>query len=296
MVTRVTADGSLGVDLASQIFARPDALRAAGGFALLLALVPALPRVPFVVLGFALFGMCPARVQSGQARVARGAPGARGGPAGGDPPAGDGARPRRRRRAVDRSRRRSRRAADAAARRRAARSYRRGAPRARERHRPGHSRACGCGTISRARATRTPCASATRSSAKGACGSMPCSRSATRRSSPARRRTRARAGLRFAGRWIAPQQKRRPRSRRARLRSDFDHRLAPRRGRPRHAADLLGRQELQTLLEHFRVDRADPGEGGRHRCAAARGSCTRRLNCCYASACGRAIRSRRCKR
>ena len=56
MVTRVTADGSLGVDLASQIFARPDALRAAGGFALLLALVPALPRVPFVVLGFALLG------------------------------------------------------------------------------------------------------------------------------------------------------------------------------------------------------------------------------------------------
>jgi flagellar biosynthesis protein FlhA len=56
MVTRVTADGSLGVDLASQIFARPDALRAAGGFALLLALVPALPRVPFVLLGFALLG------------------------------------------------------------------------------------------------------------------------------------------------------------------------------------------------------------------------------------------------
>jgi flagellar biosynthesis protein FlhA len=54
MVTRVTADGSLGVDLASQIFARPDALRAAGGFALLLALVPALPRVPFVVLGIGL--------------------------------------------------------------------------------------------------------------------------------------------------------------------------------------------------------------------------------------------------
>jgi flagellar biosynthesis protein FlhA len=54
MVTRVTADGSLGVDLASQIFARPDALRAAGGFALLLALVPALPRVPFVVLGVGL--------------------------------------------------------------------------------------------------------------------------------------------------------------------------------------------------------------------------------------------------
>jgi flagellar biosynthesis protein FlhA len=56
MVTRVTADGSLGVDLAQQIFARPDALRAAGGFALLLALVPALPRAPFVVLGIGLLG------------------------------------------------------------------------------------------------------------------------------------------------------------------------------------------------------------------------------------------------
>ncbi len=56
MVTRVTADGSLGVDLASQIFARPDALRAAGGFAFMLALVPAFPRAPFVVLGAALFG------------------------------------------------------------------------------------------------------------------------------------------------------------------------------------------------------------------------------------------------
>lgn len=56
MVTRVAADGSLGVDLASQVLARPDALRAAGGFALALALVPALPRALFVVLGLALLG------------------------------------------------------------------------------------------------------------------------------------------------------------------------------------------------------------------------------------------------
>jgi flagellar biosynthesis protein FlhA len=56
MVTRVAADGSLGVDLASQVLARPDVLRAAGGFALALALVPALPRALFVVLGLALLG------------------------------------------------------------------------------------------------------------------------------------------------------------------------------------------------------------------------------------------------
>jgi flagellar biosynthesis protein FlhA len=56
MVTRVAADGSLGVDLATQILARPDALRAAGGFSLALALVPALPRALFVTLGLALFG------------------------------------------------------------------------------------------------------------------------------------------------------------------------------------------------------------------------------------------------
>jgi flagellar biosynthesis protein FlhA len=76
MVTRVTADGSLGVDLASQIFARPDALRAAGGFALLLALVPALPRAPFVVLGVGLIAgaqlVCnQAKRSSAQERQAR---------------------------------------------------------------------------------------------------------------------------------------------------------------------------------------------------------------------------------
>jgi flagellar biosynthesis protein FlhA len=56
MVTRVTADGSLGVDLASQVLSRPDALRAAGVFALALALVPALPRALFLALGVALIG------------------------------------------------------------------------------------------------------------------------------------------------------------------------------------------------------------------------------------------------
>lgn len=55
MVTRVAADGSLGSDLASQLFARPDILRAGGALLLALALVPALPRPVFVVLGLSAF-------------------------------------------------------------------------------------------------------------------------------------------------------------------------------------------------------------------------------------------------
>jgi flagellar biosynthesis protein FlhA len=53
MVTRVAADGSLGSDLASQLLARPEILRAAGGLLIALALVPGLPRVLFAVLGCA---------------------------------------------------------------------------------------------------------------------------------------------------------------------------------------------------------------------------------------------------
>jgi flagellar biosynthesis protein FlhA len=55
MVTRVAADGSLGSDLASQLFARPEILRAAGALLLALALVPALPRAVFIVLGLSAF-------------------------------------------------------------------------------------------------------------------------------------------------------------------------------------------------------------------------------------------------
>jgi len=55
MVTRVAANGSLGSDLASQLFARPEILRAAGGLLLALALVPSLPRPVFVVLGLCAF-------------------------------------------------------------------------------------------------------------------------------------------------------------------------------------------------------------------------------------------------
>lgn len=55
MVTRVAADGSLGADLTSQLFARPEILRAAGALLLALALVPALPRPVFAVLGISAF-------------------------------------------------------------------------------------------------------------------------------------------------------------------------------------------------------------------------------------------------
>ena len=55
MVTRVAAEGSLGSDLASQLFARPEILRAAGALLLALALVPALPRPVFIVLGLSAF-------------------------------------------------------------------------------------------------------------------------------------------------------------------------------------------------------------------------------------------------
>lgn len=55
MVTRVAANGSLGSDLASQLFARPEILRAAGALLLALALVPALPRPVFIVLGLSAF-------------------------------------------------------------------------------------------------------------------------------------------------------------------------------------------------------------------------------------------------
>jgi flagellar biosynthesis protein FlhA len=55
MVTRVAADGSLGSDLASQLFARPEILRVAAGLLLALALVPALPRAVFMVLALCAF-------------------------------------------------------------------------------------------------------------------------------------------------------------------------------------------------------------------------------------------------
>lgn len=57
MVTRVAADGSLGMDLATQVLERPDVLRAAAAFAAVLGLVPALPHALFLTLALALFGI-----------------------------------------------------------------------------------------------------------------------------------------------------------------------------------------------------------------------------------------------
>jgi len=51
MVTRVAADGSLGFDLATQVLDRPAVMRATGVFAVALAFVPALPGLLFASLG-----------------------------------------------------------------------------------------------------------------------------------------------------------------------------------------------------------------------------------------------------
>jgi type III secretion protein V len=58
LVTRVAseeADTPLGAELAQQIFGQPRALRVASLFVLLLAVVPGLPTLPFVVIGLLLF-------------------------------------------------------------------------------------------------------------------------------------------------------------------------------------------------------------------------------------------------
>ncbi len=57
MVTRVASDGALGADLAAQLFARPDVLRSAGTLLLVLSLVPALPRPVFLLLGISAFAV-----------------------------------------------------------------------------------------------------------------------------------------------------------------------------------------------------------------------------------------------
>ncbi|MFY9719356.1 MAG: flagellar biosynthesis protein FlhA [Candidatus Cybelea sp.] len=70
MVTRVASDGALGADLAAQLFARPDVLRSAGALLLVLALVPALPRPLFLILGSSAFAMA-ALAQRERRRVER---------------------------------------------------------------------------------------------------------------------------------------------------------------------------------------------------------------------------------
>jgi flagellar biosynthesis protein FlhA len=56
MVTRVAGDGALGVDLAAQLLARPDVLRVAAALVFALAFVPAFPGPLFASLGIVAFG------------------------------------------------------------------------------------------------------------------------------------------------------------------------------------------------------------------------------------------------
>jgi type III secretion protein V len=66
LVTRVASedpDTPLGQELASQLFGMPKALQVASGFVVLLAIVPGLPAVPFLVLAVALFFIARARAR-----------------------------------------------------------------------------------------------------------------------------------------------------------------------------------------------------------------------------------------
>jgi flagellar biosynthesis protein FlhA len=56
MVTRVAGDGALGVDLALQLIGRPDVLRSAAVLVTLLGFVPALPAPLFIGIGVCAFG------------------------------------------------------------------------------------------------------------------------------------------------------------------------------------------------------------------------------------------------
>ncbi len=58
LVTRTASedpDTPLGQEIARQLFGMPKALRVASGFVVLLAVVPGLPAIPFLILGVALF-------------------------------------------------------------------------------------------------------------------------------------------------------------------------------------------------------------------------------------------------
>jgi flagellar biosynthesis protein FlhA len=55
MVTRVAGDGALGVDLAAQLLARPDVLRVAAALVFALAFVPSFPGPLFAALGIVAF-------------------------------------------------------------------------------------------------------------------------------------------------------------------------------------------------------------------------------------------------
>ncbi|MEO8798780.1 MAG: FHIPEP family type III secretion protein, partial [Polyangiaceae bacterium] len=73
LVTRTASeDGahSLGQDLARQLARTPRALAVAGGFVLLLAIVPGLPALPFLVLGLVLLGVARLRSNAQDVEIA----------------------------------------------------------------------------------------------------------------------------------------------------------------------------------------------------------------------------------
>ena len=73
LVTRTASEDagrSLGLDLAHQLFRTPRALGVAGGFVLLLALVPGLPTVPFLLLGALLLAAALVRARSRDVEIA----------------------------------------------------------------------------------------------------------------------------------------------------------------------------------------------------------------------------------
>src|SRR2546428_8621187 len=65
LVTRVGDDGSLGTEVANQLLARRDALRAAAVVVGLLGLLPGLPKGPFLGLAVALFVVSSPKPQDG---------------------------------------------------------------------------------------------------------------------------------------------------------------------------------------------------------------------------------------
>jgi flagellar biosynthesis protein FlhA len=70
MVTRVAGDGALGVDLAAQLLARPDVLRVAAVLVFALAFVPAFPGPLFATLGIAAFAAAALAQRNANARQA----------------------------------------------------------------------------------------------------------------------------------------------------------------------------------------------------------------------------------
>jgi type III secretion protein V len=57
IVTRVSSEtsGALGQDIGKQLFSQPKALTVAGVMVLLMMLIPGFPKIPFIILGMALF-------------------------------------------------------------------------------------------------------------------------------------------------------------------------------------------------------------------------------------------------